>query len=64
MLPFLNSGNGLLGDPMGEFGKNIGFAGTGGNGGLRNVSVGGGDFSLILGGNEGGIEFSVLLYKL
>lgn len=64
VLPFLNRGSGLLGEPIGELGKNIGFAGIGGNGGLRSVSVGGGDFSLNRGGSDGGIEFSVLLYKL
>jgi hypothetical protein len=64
VLPFLKMGRGLLGDPFGELGKKMGFAGMGGSGGLRRVSVGGGDFSLILGGNEGGLQFSVLLYKL
>lgn len=66
MLLFLNKGRGLFGEgePIGELGKKIGFAGIGGNGGLRSVSVGGGDFSFKRGGSDGGMEFSVLLYKL
>lgn len=61
---YIKLGSGLLGDPIGEFGKKIGFAGIGGSGGFRRVSVGGGDFSLMRGGSEGGIELSALLYKL